>query len=781
MLKNATILRGPLCAIFLIFTSLCYAQNDVTQTIRGRVLDAVTQAPIVSASVSLSEKNVKKESDTEGSFRFDKTPVGRYAVSVFCVGYQSVTLQNIVVESGKETILEIKMTASNTLLESFEVSSSTPSLSKIGLAQSINMETLQRVPANFSDVGRMLTNLAGVASESDAANHFSVRGLSPNAMQWYLEGAEIVNPNHLSNAATSSDRATQNGGGVSIFSTQVLERADFYKGVLPTDGGNALGAIVDVRFRSGNNEHKETTLGIGLVGLDVATEGSFAKNSKASYLVNYRYSTVGLLSKLGVPLGDEASAFQDISFKLRFPSQKMGNLEIFGMGGISENVFVHKKRDKWETQKDSQDITFKNQMGAIGASHQFVINKKAVLETVAVLSGLENTRTVVGLTAAELPVTENFYAVAHRKFYVKSRLIYQFEKGFLVAGLIVKDEFVNNKDWNKYQYNFVPRDTFITTGKGNFYIPFADYSSRINDYWSFSVGLRANYFDFTNKLSVEPTANLKLEIGETQSLKLSYSRQSQLMNTPQYFVKFQGEYLFKDKDFIKSDNLNLTFNNNFTNGIQLTATAFHQSYWNIFITNPEPSFFTEPNYWSILDGLNKTPYNYYNYYYGTAGSAKTVGIEANLSQNQQKGWFWQANATLFNASFYEPFTQKTRALAGNSRFIVNAYFGKEWALDSRKNRFFGFGSRTILRGGNYYRDASSLFFRNSRAANYFRSDLNVYVKKNHRKWSSIVQLDIQNVTNRLNEQYYYFDSFTQKLTPQLQLGLLPNLSYRISF
>jgi Carboxypeptidase regulatory-like domain/TonB-dependent Receptor Plug Domain len=422
MLKINKLLRGSFWTILLSFTASSYAQNELTQTLRGQVLDAVTNAPIPSATVILSKKNDATTTDTEGVFRFEKTAVGRYDVSVRCIGFQSVMLANVVVESGKETVLDLKLTASTTLLDSFEVRSTTTEIAKIGLAQSVNMETLQRLPANFNDVARMLTTVAGVSAESDGANHISVRGLTPNALQWFLEGAEIVNPNHLSNAATQGDRATQNGGGVSIFSTQVLERADFYKGTTPTDYGNALGGAIDVRFRNGNNERQETTLGIGLIGLDAATEGVFSKKSKASYLINYRYSTVGLLSKLGVALGDEASAFQDVSFKLTFPTRKLGDFAIFGMGGISENVFEHKKRVDWKTQKDSQDITFKNSMGVIGATHSMRLNAHTNWQTVAALSALESSRLAVGLSALELPVSVYDFNNIHRKFFIKMNL-----------------------------------------------------------------------------------------------------------------------------------------------------------------------------------------------------------------------------------------------------------------------------------------------------------------------------------------------------------------------
>jgi hypothetical protein len=781
MLKINFILRGPFFLFLCAFPSLIHAQNELTQTIRGRILDAVTNAPIVSASVVLSGKTDGVASDTEGSFRLEKIPVGRYGLIVKCIGYQAITLQNIVVESGKETVLELKMSASNTVLDNLEVSSSTPSLSKLSRPESINMEALQRVPANFSDVGRMLTNVAGVASESDAANHFSVRGLSPNAMQWYLEGAEIVNPNHLSNAATQTDRATQNGGGVSIFATNVVECADFYKGALPTDGGNALGAIVDVHFRVGNNEHQETTLGVGLIGFDFATEGSFSKKSKASYLINYRYSTVGLLAKMGVPLGDEASAFQDVSFKMRFPTQKAGVFDIFGMGGISENIFVHKKRADWLSQKDSQDITFKNKMGAIGASHVMRLgDSKTVWESVVVLSGSQNSRLSVGYNSAETLSGYYDFKSINRKFFIKTRLNHQFKTGYLVTGVVIKNEFVDDLD--NYQYDFLKNPnsqaTQTSSGQGMFYMPFMDFSGNFAQKWRYSVGLRANHFTYINKTSVEPTVALQRNLRDNESIKLSYSRQSQLMTPSFYFNPFWNSILTRanELDFIKSDNINLSYNKQLKAGVQFTTSLFGQFYSNVYSYHVDNSY----ENWAMLDNLS--PFGTYGNI-GIKGTAQTIGIEANISQNHLKGWFWQFNTTLFDASFREFGATKSRSLEHNNRFIVNAYFGKEWTLGSRQNKFLGFGSRTILRGGNVQRLNADNFFTPElkQLAPYFRTDVNVYFKKNHRKWSSIVQLDIQNATNKENEQSYYYDKFLGKLTPQFQLGLLPNLSYKISF
>ncbi len=771
-----TIGRGGICMLLLTFTSLTYAQ-EVTQTIRGRILDAVTHTIIPSATVNLTKKSdgvmvVNAINEVRGGFfRFDKIPVGRYDISARCIGFQAIMLTNIVVESGKETIIDLQLTASNTLLDSFEVRSTTTEIAKIGLAESVNMESLQRLPANFNDVARMLTTVAGVSAENDGANHIAIRGISPNAMQWFLEGAEIVNPNHLSNAGTVGDRATQNGGGVSIFSTQVLERADFYKGSTPTGYGNALGGAIDVRFRNGNNEHQETTLGIGLIGLDVATEGSFSKNSKTSYLVNYRYSTVGLLSKLGVALGDEATAFQDFSFKLNFPMQKMGDFAVFGMGGISDNVFVHKKRADWETQKDSQDITFKNRMGAIGATHSISFNKNTSWQTTAALSALEGNRLAVGLNALEQNIQVFDFNNIHRKFFVKSQVNHQFKSNVLSVGMVIKNEFVDNRD--SYRTQSFKGIGNISRGEGMFYMPFVDFSSKIGSKWAYSLGIRSTYFSFTKNLTIEPTAMIQRKLRQNESLKLTYSRQSQMLPPALYFSFYKYVLKANEFKFTQSDNLNLTYSKRLLNDVQLNLTAFGQFYTNVY------DFVIDNRYnnWSVLDNFDNL-----GNAIGLNGTARSIGIEANINQNNKNGLFWQVNATLFDATQQNYDYKYRRSLAYNSKYIFNGYIGKEWTLGSRQNRFLGIGSRTILRGGNYQLYENYVGGSLSRQiAPYFRSDLNVYVKRNRKNWSSTLQLDIQNVSNRQNEQYYYFDSYTQKLTPQYQLGLLPNLSYKVSF
>ncbi|MCB0583823.1 MAG: TonB-dependent receptor, partial [Phaeodactylibacter sp.] len=111
------------------------------------------------------------------------------------------------------------------------------------------VEETRRFPATFYDPARLSTAFAGVVNDNDQANGLVVRGNSPNSLIWRLEGLDIVNPNHTSNAGTFSDRPTRNGGGVNILSAQMLGTSHFYTGAFPASYGNALSGVLDMRLR----------------------------------------------------------------------------------------------------------------------------------------------------------------------------------------------------------------------------------------------------------------------------------------------------------------------------------------------------------------------------------------------------------------------------------------------------------------------------------------------------------------------------------------------------
>ena len=360
-------------------------------------------SPLIGASVQLlpTRPAIGTTTNETGGYVLESVAVGRYQLRVSFIGYEQVIVQEVLVESGKEVVLDIQLLETATALDAIVVRASRDyqrgpaKLSNYRLS----VEETRRFPATFNDPARLTLAYPGVANANDQANNLIIRGNAPGGMLWQLEGLEIVNPNHLSNAGTFSDRPAQNGGGVNILSAQMLGTSTFLTGAFPAGFGNALSGVMDMQLRKGNHSDTEFTAQAGLIGLELAAEGPLSKTSSASYLLNYRYSTIGLLTQLGVDFGEEAINFQDVAFHLALPTTGAGNFRIFGMGGKSENIFeAVRDTASWELEKDRFDIKATSKMGALGLVHQIGLSNKTVLHSAIVGSAFDTNRSGGRLT-----------------------------------------------------------------------------------------------------------------------------------------------------------------------------------------------------------------------------------------------------------------------------------------------------------------------------------------------------------------------------------------------
>jgi hypothetical protein len=155
-------------------------------------------------------------------------------------------------------------------------------------ARSFTIDETERYAGSLGDPSRMAANFAGVTSVSDQRNDIVIRGNSPLGLLWRLEGLEIPNPNHFGSIGTT-------GGPISMLNINHLTNSDFYTGAFPAEYGNALAGAFDIRMRNGNNQKHEFMGQMGFNGFELGAEGPFSSNSQASYMANFRYSTLEVL------------------------------------------------------------------------------------------------------------------------------------------------------------------------------------------------------------------------------------------------------------------------------------------------------------------------------------------------------------------------------------------------------------------------------------------------------------------------------------------------------
>jgi hypothetical protein len=766
-----------LLPFLLLFTTPAFAQT-YTSTIRGTVRDTDTGLPLVGATVTISPEESGMITGPQGTYRFDNLPVGRYQLKVSYVGYATLSVPEILLESGKENIIDVRLSAAGTELQEATVSAARPIA--FNSIQPITIEQTFRYAATYMDPARVATSFPGVAAANDQANGLVIRGNSPNSMQWRLEGVEIVNPNHLSNAGTLSDRPTSTGGGVNILSTQLLGTSHFLSGPFPAQYGNVTGGVLDMNLRKGNDEKTEFTAQASLLGLDFAAEGPLSKNSKASYLVNYRYSFTGLLGAMGVKFGGEDIRFQDLSFNLNFPTAKGGKFTVFGTGGVSSNTFEPEKdTTAWEFAKDEQNILYKNKMMAAGLTFEQPLSNNVSFRAALVGSGLSTSRVS--------------YLVDPRTY----------ERGELLADQKLVNSKISFNTTFTYRYNARMRFQAGLYGTLNNYAswawsveeklasvslqPFVNWSFRMSPKLSAELGFHAmlSVVERAHKISAlpEPRASVKWQVSQSAQLYASYGLQSQMQTAGIYATRI-ADYNYYTNKLLKP-----TRSQQFALGFQKTlgksSSLKLEAYWQHLFDVPVGRGMNDN--FSGINLVEEIPYEWlYN-----EGTGRNYGLEASFQKLLTNDFYMLISGSLYDATFVDRMGERhSSRFDGGHTFSFTG--GKEFR--SRKEALWGINAKVLWIGG--FRDKPINLVESARNGvttyeqfsnytiklkDYFRPDLRIYRKKSREKYSTTFAIDLQNVSSTKNEAYRYFDKRQQKVITQHQLGLIPVVSYRWEF
>jgi hypothetical protein len=758
----------------IIFVLSCFyisAQaQDITQTVTGRVKDATINSSLPGANVSIFEKDklIKGAStDEQGKFSLSIIP-GRYRVEVSFTGYQS-TEQELLVIAGKSSVLEFALHESPTVLN--EVTVIPPNVSEPGVT-SLSIEKTLRAPANFFDPVRMLTSYPGVVTTNDQANSISVKGYSPNGVLWRLQGLDIVNPNHTANAGTLSDKPTASGGGVSILSAQLLDKTDFHSGNLSPRYGNALAGVMDMSLRTGSTEKMQYTAQASLIGIDLAAEGPISKEKQSSFLVNYRYSTIGLLSQMGVNFGDETINFQDISFNLNFPSKKGGNLSVFGFAGWSKNLFDAKPEAEWEEEKDRYTINYDGSSMGAGIVKQFKPGWASVSFGASV-SGQEQNRTSQG-TAVPYPAIESEEYRSIRTIYSSFlRGVRKINRGSIELGVNTSYMDHNLTVATISQVQAQPYTPNLRGAVAGLlmqpYFAWQQYIGKFN----LNAGIRYVNFSYNQSDSFEPRVSLSRNFSDNL-FTLSYGLTSQWQQTQTYLTAGNSNLPFS-----KSNQFVLEWRKKFNTDLSVVSSVYYHEQFNVPIA-PGISQYSLINQWEDFPRNNLV----------ADGKGRNYGIDAYVEKRYYSDVYFMISGSVYQSQYNTNFYAYDNSRF-NGNFTSSALTGKEW---KSKNKVFGVHARVLYSGGlrqlpidpiasesvgtTIYSPTDGYIIK---YPDYFRTDLRVSWRKNKPGYTRTLSIDIQNVTGKLNVAYQYYDTFLKEVTTKYQLGIIPVIAYRVDF
>lgn len=783
--------------LLLSFTTLFLNANAVTekgtQTIRGVVLDKISQSPLPGATILLvgSQSLIGVTTDEKGNFKITNVEIGKQTLKISFMGYREAFLSDISLNAGKELVLTIQLeediqTMSEVVVTTKVEKNKPLNTMSVVSARTFSVEETQKYAAAFNDPLRMATSFAGVVTAGGDGNNFiSVRGNSPNGLLWRMEGVEIPNPNHFSSVGTS-------GGGVSILSAQVLGNSDFSTGAFAAEYGNALSGVFDLKLRKGNNQRREITIEAGFLGLNLAAEGPFSKNYEGSYLINYRYSTLSLLSKMGVPLGDAVTNFQDLSLNVSLPTKKLGTFGVFGFGGLSyQDTEAQKdsamwKDDSWYQYTDH----FSSNTGAIGLTNSKLFKNNSYLKTALVFSGTMNGEDLYKLQNDYTTLDKEYYnSFKQSKITLSTNYTHKLSaRSSLRSGFII----------NQLGYNFNQKDKIDTTeivtkidnsGTTQSAQLFTQWNYRVNEKVTTNVGMHYFQLFLNNSYSFEPRASVKYDITPKQNITFGYGLHSQLQPLGTYFAEktlSDGTIITPNKEIglTRAHHFVLGYDRSLNEFTHIKTEVYYQYLFNVPVSaNPNDTYSTLNNF-----------AGYYTDELTNDGYGKNYGIELTLERFMHNNFYYLITGSLYDSK-YQASNKQWYNTMFNTNYSSSVTLGKEWDISNeKKNRVIGFNLKSMYVGGYRYTpvdleasiakgeqvldDTQNFEVKNP---DYFRLDIGVSLKRNYKKLTTTLALDIQNVTNRQNVGGQYFNANSGTVKYWYQAPMIPILRYRMEF
>lgn len=795
-IKSVALLVMLLCCSIAMRAQTETAKKTL-QTVRGSVYDEASKAPIPGAMVMLLANGLTTTgtaTDSAGYFSLP-VPLGRQSLRISFVGYENRTVNDIVVTAGKEVVLNIGLQESIKNLDEVTVVYSkakdktrTNNDMAMVSARSFNVDETKRYAGALGDPSRMAANFAGVASGNDATNDIVVRGNSPSGMLWQVEGLNIPNPNHYGSLGST-------GGPISMINNNNIDKSDFLTSAFPAQYGNAVAGVFDIKLRDGNKQKNEFMAQVGFNGFEAGAEGPLGKSKKTSYLVNYRYSTLGVFQKLGINFGTGSATplYQDLNFKVTSQVTKKANLSLFGISGTSSIAFMGRDVDTTKTELYGGD-PYTNQKSryitsVTGLMYEQRINSKTYSKlTLGYAATYEKFRedSINYNSNQEIPTYDHKFTTS--KLSAVWTLAHKMNARNNVESGVTYDHTL----FNLYDKELNPggNDVVNANSTGNYGLAqaYAQWKHRFSNNLAAAGGVHMQYATVSNAFAAEPRVSVRYAFNKRQALSAGYGLHHQAQNLFTYFVPTYDNsgvsYTNKQLGFTRSNHFVLTYDWNITENLRLKAETYYQALNNVPVES-RPTPYSELN----------TGSNFNNSFADSLvnkGTGTNYGAELTLERFFKNGYYFLITTSVFDSK-YKGSDNVARNTAFNSGYVFNALAGKEFKL-GHKGSVLALNLKVTSVGGRYLtpidlarsQAAGQAVYITDKAFSeqqpgYFRTDLKIAYRKEYRKSTLEVALDLQNLTNNQNIFTKYYDSRTGKIVTVYQQNFFPVPMIRYTF
>jgi hypothetical protein len=603
--------------LVFIFSFIIFGQLMGQSIINGKVMET-NGTPIAGANIYLEGSYDGSTSDENGDFLFKTNKTGSQTLIVSYLSFETYTMFGDVLYMQN---LVIKLREDVNTLDAVVLSAGTFSAgdnSKVNVLKPLDVVTTASALGDF--VGALQT-LPGTTTVAEDGRLF-VRGGDAEETQIFIDGIRVFTP---------YTPTTNNSPTRGRYSPFLFDGITFSTGGYSAEFGQALSSVLLLNTIDEPDQEK-TNIGIMSVG---GTLGNTQKWDKSSLSFNVSYINLAPYNEIFPNRNNWIKPYETVSGETVF--RKKTNKGLFKLYGAFDATNFEL------TQEDinyEEGVHFKlnNKNFYLNSSYEAELN-----DTWTYFGGFSYTHGNNDLNIIESDINDAENSI-HAKMKLKNRISNRF-KLYLGAEYFAtnfketyNDETVNNANYG-YDDNiaaaFIEADIFISKNL------------------AFKTGLRAEYSQLFNDVTLAPRVSLAYKVSGKSQLSLAYGN----------FYQNPSSLILKFNQDLKAQNTSHFIANYQYNGDRkiFRAEAYYKNYDNLV------------KYDSDFVDINT---NFNNNGYGFAGGIDFFYRDSKSIKNVD---YWVSYSFLDTKRDYKNFTMEAQPNFANTHNI--SVVGKYWIND----------------------------------------------------------------------------------------------------
>jgi len=730
----------------------------------GTVTDKTSREPIAGVRISVFDTALAGATDAEGRYRIEGLPSGPRQVLFEKDGYAPLVLR-VRAASGQ---VEVR---ADTALESLgkEITVVADAFTRTETAASsrraLTGTQVRNIPGTFEDVTRALQVLPGVATTGDFKNDLIVRGGSPAENMFMIDMVQVPGLSHFGSQNSG-------GGAMGLLSPALVQDLEFYSGGFPAYYGDKLSSVTRVRLKEGDRRRFHGQANFSLLGGSLTAEGPLFSD-RGSWLLSARKDYFSVIPREWTLNLTVVPDFEDVIAKAAYDVSGAVQVSFLGLWA-RDSIHIEESDDPPDRRMkidigDGLDVagaTVKALLGQGGVAY-FTISRTDNRYSYHLASGglerytirSDDTESAARLDA-EYYVLPKFQLLAGVSFkYLEARHRMYYRGGYLVV------------DRMGFRYTRTNTDSSLTSNK---YAAYLQGSYPVTKKLTATAGVRYDGMSYTHEGTTSPRLGLIYAFTPRTSVHASYGTYYQSPETF-WLASHPSNASLRS---LRSEHFVLGGEHDFGQNLIVRAEAFGKTYHN-YPVDPSNPYLTLANlggsivptfFGSKLLGVGK-------------GFARGFEIAVEKPLLRNLSWFVVYSYAVVKYQAMDGVMRNGDFDFRHSLNVVASYrLSSTWDI-ALKWRYAGGQPYTpfdmqlsTIRDDSYF-DVKNI--NTLRYPPYHRLDIRVEKRFVFKKWSAGAYLDLQNVYDRRNVYYKYWDDGQENTVHYLPI--IPFLGVQISF